>query len=149
MFTSCVLSYIRTSPVFCSSFVSGEHMSKIKLYSSSVCSHFDKWEASRAGEESTLENSDDALYAVAVAECVISREQVRLRLLELIREFRCIFGEWSYAEIPKHEGRVEAVERAMRMIIAVLKDDEEQMILALDALAFNLGYRIKEGRFDD
>jgi hypothetical protein len=103
----------------------------------------------QGGGGSTLENSDDALYAVAVAECVISREQVRLRLLELTQEFRSIFGHWSYAEIPKHEGRVAAVERAMRVIDAVLEDDEEQMILGLDALAFNLGYRIKEGRFDD
>jgi hypothetical protein len=149
MFTSCVLSYIRTSPVLCSSIVIGEHIHEFKLCSPCVCSHFHKWGASRAGEDRTLENSDDALYAVAIAECVISREQVRLRLLELIREFRSIFGHWSYAEIPKHEGRVAAVERAMRVMDAVLEDDEEQMILGLDALAFHLGYRIKEGRFDD
>jgi hypothetical protein len=37
----------------------------------------------------------------------------------------------------------------MRVTEAILQDDEEQMILGLDALAFQLGYRIKEGRFDD
>ena len=96
-----------------------------------------------------MENSEEALFALAAAECVISREQVRLHLLELIGEFRSTFGHWSYAEYPKHNGRVEAVERAMRVIEAVLQDDEEQMILALDALAFHLGYRIKKGMFDD
>jgi hypothetical protein len=124
-------------------------MPHFKLFSSRVCSHFCKWGASRAGEDRTLENSEDALFTLASAECVIDREQVRLHLLELIRKFRCNFGHWSYAEYPKHNGRVEAVERAMRVIEAILQDDAEQMILALDALAFHLGYRIKEGRFDD
>jgi hypothetical protein len=96
-----------------------------------------------------LENSEAALYALATAECVIEREQQRSQLLDRIGEFRCNFGHWSYAERSKHDGRVEAVERAIRVIEAVLEDDKEQMILALDALAFHLGYRIKQGRFDD
>ena len=99
--------------------------------------------------ECTLKNSEEALFALVSAECVINREQVRLHLLELISEFRCNFGHWSYAERSKHDGRVEAVERAIRVIEAILGDDEEQMIFALDALAFHLGYRIKKGRFDD
>src|SRR6266566_5313719 len=98
----------------------------VQTFCPCVCSPFRKWGASRAGEERTLENSEEALFALAAAECVISREQVRLHLLELIGEFRSTFGHWSYAEYPKHNGRVEAVERAMRVIEAVLQDDEEQ-----------------------
>src|SRR5688500_17458606 len=92
MFTSCVLSYIRTSPVLCSSIVSGEHMSQFKLFSSSVCSHFHKWGASRAGEDSTLENSEHTELEAAewkrlTHECVIDREESRLNLLIQLREF--------------------------------------------------------------
>jgi len=44
---------------------------------------------------------------------------------------------------------MQAAVRAIRVIKAVVQDDEEQMILALDALAFHLGYRIKKDRFDE
>ena len=79
-------------------------------------------------------------------EYAINREEERLGSLEQIRVFRRIFALWK---IGQREDRALAGERAIRAIEAILRDDEEQMILALDALAFHLGYRIKKGRFDD
>jgi hypothetical protein len=67
-----------------------------------------------------------------------------LHLLEQIAAFR--YGHWARG---KDTNRVLAVSRAIRLIKAILRDDEEQMILALDSLAFHLGYRIKKGIFDD
>jgi hypothetical protein len=58
-----------------------------------------------------LENSEEALFTLASAQCVIDREQVRSRLLELLEEFQSIFHHWSYPEYgTPREGRVLAVE---------------------------------------
>jgi hypothetical protein len=101
-----------------------------------------------------LENSQHAEFEAAelkrlTHKYAVDGEEERLYLLEQIGEFGRNFGHWGIAQYPQHSDRVLAVERAMRVIEAVLQDDEEQMILALDALAFQLGYRIKKGRFDD
>ena len=101
-----------------------------------------------------MENSQHAEFEAAevkrhLQEYATNCEEERLHLLELIAEFQRNFGHWSMGEYLQHSDRMQAAVRAIRVIKAVVQDDEEQMILALDALAFHLGYRIKKDRFDE
>jgi len=129
-------------------------MPHFKLFSSCVCSHFGKWGASRAGEDRTLENSqqtdcDAAEWKRYLHEYAIDCEEDRLQHLEIIAELKRSFGSRQCGTDPQKIERIRAGGRAIRLLEAILQDDEEQMILALDVLAFHLGYRIKKGRFDD
>ncbi len=101
-----------------------------------------------------MKNSEHAELEAAEAkrhlqEYAIDCEENRLQQLEQIAEFRRNFGLRQIGANLQNRDRILAGGRAIRLIEAILQDDEEQIILALDSLAFHLGYRIKKGRFDD
>jgi hypothetical protein len=79
----------------------------------------------------------------------IEREEERLQLLEQIKAFDKGFGHWSMREHEQHGDRMRAVQAALEVVEAALQDDEERMRQKLDQMAFEMGYRIVEGRFED
>jgi hypothetical protein len=79
----------------------------------------------------------------------IEREEERLQLLEQIKSFDTSFGHWSMREYEQHGDRMRAVKAALGVIEAALQDDGERMKQKLDRMAFEMGYRIVEGRFED
>jgi hypothetical protein len=79
----------------------------------------------------------------------IEREEERLRLLEQVKAFDKDFGHWSMREHEQHSDRMRAVTAALGVIEAALQDDEERMRQKLDRMAFEMGYRIEKGRFED
>ena len=76
-------------------------------------------------------------------EYAIDCEEDRLQQLELIAKLKRSFGRRQSGDSQKME-RIRAGGRAIRLLETILQDDEEQMILALDSLAFHLGYLIKK-----
>lgn len=79
----------------------------------------------------------------------IEREEERLQLLEQVKDFHKNFGHWSTREYAEHGERMRAASHALGVIEAVLQDDAERMKSKLDSMAFEMGYRIVEGRFED
>ena len=79
----------------------------------------------------------------------IEREEERLKLLEQIKAFDKDFGHWSMREHEQHGDRMRAVTAALGVIESALQDDEERMMQKLDRMAFEMGYRIEKGRFED
>ena len=79
----------------------------------------------------------------------IEREEERLKLLEQVKDFRRDFGHWSTGEYADHGDRMRAAGHAFGVIEAVLQDDGERMKRQLDSMAFEMGYRVVEGRFED
>jgi hypothetical protein len=79
----------------------------------------------------------------------VEREEERLQLLEQVREFEKNFGHWSMGEYAKQGGRMRAASAALGIIEAILQDDEQKMKGKLDRAAFELGYRLQEGQFED
>ncbi len=107
----------------------------------------------QGGGGSTLENEQNECDAAEakrhLQEYSIDCEEDRLQQLEQIVEFKRNFGRRQVRGKLQNRDRILAGGRAIRLIEAILQDDEEQIILALDSLAFHLGYRIKKGMFDD
>jgi hypothetical protein len=79
----------------------------------------------------------------------LNREEQRLNLIEELRSFEGKFGHWSSREYATHSDRMLAALNAIVFLGAVLREDEEAMKHQLSCIAFNMGYRLKEGRFDD
>jgi hypothetical protein len=103
----------------------------------------------QGGGGSTLQSNEDAELKKLTHQCVIDREEERLNLLERIYAFESSFSRWGTREWNRHGDRIRAGMEAGAIIEAVLQDDKQAMIKHLDQLAFELGYRIKAGRFDD
>ena len=79
----------------------------------------------------------------------IEREEERLQLLEQVKEFGRSFGHWSTREYAEHGDRMRAASHALGVIESVLQDDGERMKRQLESMAFEMGYRIEKGRFED
>jgi len=106
------------------------------------------------GEESTLENSQHTDVDTEEAkrhlqEDAINREEARLHALEQLEQLHKIVGQLMVAQYSQQHGKVVAVGRAFKLLRAFLEDDDEMVKMTLDSLAFHLGYRIKDGAFDN
>lgn len=124
-------------------------MAHFKLFNPCVCSPFCKWGASRAGENRTLQNSEEMKLQKINKKHALDREEQRLNLIEELRTFEGKFGHWSTREYAVHSDRMLAALSAIVFLGAVLRDDEAEMKARLSHIAFNIGYRLKEGRFEE
>src|SRR5437588_4170387 len=92
----------------------------------------------QGGEGSTLENEHAECEAAEakrhLQEYAIDCEEDRLQQLEQIAELKRNFGRRQMGAYSQNRDRILAGGRAIRLIEAILQDDEEQMILALDSL---------------
>ena len=79
----------------------------------------------------------------------LDREEKRLNLIEELKAFQGKFRHWGTREFAKHRDRMLAADEAIQFIEAVLCDEEMDIKSRLEMIVFELGYRLKEGRFED
>jgi hypothetical protein len=103
----------------------------------------------QGGGGSTLQNSEEMELKKINQKCAIDREEQRLNLIEELATFERKFGHWGTREYVKHGDRIRAASAAIGLIEAVLRDEEMTIKTRLDMIAFELGYRMKAGRFED
>jgi hypothetical protein len=97
-----------------------------------------------------LHNSEDFAELQKINQkYALDREEQRLNLIEELRTFLGKFGHWSSREYSTHKDRMLAALNAIVFLDAVLREDEEAIKHQLSAIAFHMGYRLKEGRFED
>ena len=103
----------------------------------------------QGGGGSTLQNSEEMELKKINQRWALVREEHRLNLIEELRSFEGKFGHWSAREYAEHGNQMLAAGNAIVFLGAVLREDETEMKARLSCIAFCMGYRLLEGRFED
>ena len=96
-----------------------------------------------------MQNSEEVELKKINQHWALVREEQRLNLIEVLRTFEGKFGNWSSREYATHSDRMLSALNAIVFLGAVLREDEETIKHQLSCIAFNMRYRLKEGRFED
>ena len=103
----------------------------------------------QGGGESTLQDSEEKELREFNEKCAIDREELRLNLIAELDAFGVKFGLWSIREYAEHGDRMGAAAAALDLVKAALCGDEGWMKDRLNKMAWDMGYRLQEGRFED
>jgi hypothetical protein len=96
-----------------------------------------------------LQNSEEAELKRINQKCTIDREELRLNLIVELQSFGVKFGLWSTREYAEHSDRMGAAVAALDLVNAALRGDEGWMKDRLNKIAWDMRYRLQEGRFED
>ena len=96
-----------------------------------------------------MQNREEMELKKINQKCALDQEELRLNLIAEVDSFGVKFGLWSTREYAEHGDRMGAAAAALDLVKAALCGDESWMKDRLNKIAWDMTYRLQEGRFED